>query len=83
MLCRFYEWKKDGAKKQPYYIHFNDQRPLVFAALYDYWENSEGKRILSDLTLESTLAFEASMRISSVFCRLHHFSTGSGWIFIN
>jgi putative SOS response-associated peptidase YedK len=40
---RFYEWKKDGSKKQPYYIHFKDGRPLVFAALYDSWQNSEGE----------------------------------------
>ncbi|KAJ0112521.1 hypothetical protein Patl1_01491 [Pistacia atlantica] len=39
----FYEWKKDGSKKQPYYIHFKDGRPLVFAALYDSWESSEGE----------------------------------------
>ncbi|XP_020592447.1 uncharacterized protein LOC110032977 [Phalaenopsis equestris] len=38
----FYEWKKDGSKKQPYYIHFKDGRPLVFAALFDSWENMEG-----------------------------------------
>ncbi|KAH9305082.1 hypothetical protein KI387_009486, partial [Taxus chinensis] len=38
----FYEWKKDGAKKQPFYIHFQDERPLVFAALYDTWEDAEG-----------------------------------------
>lgn len=41
----FYEWKKDGSKKQPYYIHFKDGRPLVFAALYDSWENSEGEKL--------------------------------------
>ncbi|XP_062198188.1 uncharacterized protein LOC133900918 isoform X2 [Phragmites australis] len=41
----FYEWKKDGSKKQPYYIHFQDNRPLVFAALYDTWKNSEGESI--------------------------------------
>ncbi|XP_031263352.1 uncharacterized protein LOC116121546 isoform X2 [Pistacia vera] len=39
----FYEWKKDGSKKQPYYIHFKDGRPLVFAALYDSWESSEDR----------------------------------------
>ncbi|XP_076886076.1 uncharacterized protein LOC143535818 isoform X1 [Bidens hawaiensis] len=39
----FYEWKKDGSKKQPYYIHMKDDRPLVFAALYDSWKNSEGE----------------------------------------
>lgn len=44
-IFRFYEWKKDGSKKQPYYIHFKDGRPLVFAALYDSWENSEGEAL--------------------------------------
>ncbi|KAF6144267.1 hypothetical protein GIB67_024494 [Kingdonia uniflora] len=37
----FYEWKKDGSKKQPYYIHFNHGKPLVLAALYDSWRNSQ------------------------------------------
>ncbi|XP_010547833.1 PREDICTED: embryonic stem cell-specific 5-hydroxymethylcytosine-binding protein isoform X2 [Tarenaya hassleriana] len=41
----FYEWKKDGSKKQPFYIHFKDGRPLVFAALYDSWQNSEGETL--------------------------------------
>ncbi|XP_078434323.1 embryonic stem cell-specific 5-hydroxymethylcytosine-binding protein isoform X2 [Wolffia australiana] len=41
----FYEWKKDGSKKQPYYIYFKDGRPLVFAALYDCWHNAEGESI--------------------------------------
>ncbi|KAL1566213.1 abasic site processing protein YoqW-like [Salvia divinorum] len=41
----FYEWKKDGSKKQPYYVHFKDGRPLVFAALFDSWKNSEGETL--------------------------------------
>ncbi|EPS73813.1 hypothetical protein M569_00942, partial [Genlisea aurea] len=36
----FYEWKKDGTKKQPYYIHFSDGSPLVLAALFDSWKSS-------------------------------------------
>uniref|UniRef100_A0A7I4AHN3 Embryonic stem cell-specific 5-hydroxymethylcytosine-binding protein n=1 Tax=Physcomitrium patens TaxID=3218 RepID=A0A7I4AHN3_PHYPA len=39
----FYEWKKDGQKKQPYYIHMQDGHPLVFAALYDTWESPEDR----------------------------------------
>ncbi|KAG6630922.1 hypothetical protein CIPAW_13G054700 [Carya illinoinensis] len=54
----FYEWKKDGPKKQPYYIHFKDGRPLVFAALYDSWENSEGE-ILSSFTILTTSSSSA------------------------
>ncbi|KAF8733863.1 hypothetical protein HU200_014715 [Digitaria exilis] len=51
----FYEWKKDGSKKQPYYIHFQDRRPLVFAALYDTWTNSEGE-IIHTFTILTTRA---------------------------
>ncbi|GMY33730.1 abasic site processing protein HMCES [Fagus crenata] len=54
----FYEWKKDGQKKQPYYIHFKDGRPLVFAALYDAWENSEGE-ILYTFTILTTSSSSA------------------------
>lgn len=43
---RFYEWKKDGKKKQPFYVHFKDEQPLVFAALYDSWEDAEGNFVL-------------------------------------
>ncbi|GMP90226.1 hypothetical protein CsSME_00041448 [Camellia sinensis var. sinensis] len=49
----FYEWKKDGSKKQPYYVHFKDGRPLVFAALYDSWKNSE-EEILYTFTIVTT-----------------------------
>ncbi|PUZ37549.1 hypothetical protein GQ55_9G128700 [Panicum hallii var. hallii] len=51
----FYEWKKDGSKKQPYYIHFQDHRPFVFAALYDAWTNSEGE-IIHTFTILTTRA---------------------------
>lgn len=44
-LGRFYEWKKDGPKKQPYYIHFKNDKYLVFAALYDSWKSSEGEEL--------------------------------------
>jgi putative SOS response-associated peptidase YedK len=38
----FYEWKQTSGvttrgKKQPYYIHRNDNRPLAFAGLWDSW----------------------------------------------
>ncbi|GAA0139392.1 hypothetical protein LIER_00946 [Lithospermum erythrorhizon] len=49
----FYEWKKDGSKKQPYYIHFKDGKPLVFAALYDSWKNAEGE-VLYTFTILTT-----------------------------
>jgi len=35
----FYEWKKNEAsnKKQPYYIHYRDNRPFALAGLWESW----------------------------------------------
>ncbi|CAM6127680.1 unnamed protein product [Calypogeia fissa] len=54
----FYEWKKDGAKKQPYYVHFKDGRPLVFAGLYDSWKDEEGN-VLYTFTILTTRSSKA------------------------
>ncbi len=37
----FYEWvTRDGAK-QPYYIKYRDDRPLLFAGLWEHWQHEE------------------------------------------
>ena len=35
----FYEWQKSetSSKKQPYYIHYRDNRPFAFAGLWESW----------------------------------------------
>lgn len=47
--------KRMGQKKQPYYIHFKDARPLVVAALFDSWKNHEGE-VLFTFTMLTTSA---------------------------
>ena len=37
----FYEWKREGQAKQPYFICLKDERPFVFAGLWERWEKSE------------------------------------------
>jgi putative SOS response-associated peptidase YedK len=34
----FFEWKREGRQKQPYYITLADQRPLAFAGLWERWQ---------------------------------------------
>ncbi|MCC7201809.1 MAG: SOS response-associated peptidase [Nitrospirae bacterium] len=38
----FYEWKKEGNDKTPFYIHLKSGRPFGFAGLYSYWQSPEG-----------------------------------------
>ncbi len=34
----FYEWRREGKTKQPYYIHLRGNRPFAFAGLWDQWK---------------------------------------------
>jgi len=35
----YYEWKQDGDRKVPHYIHPEDGGPMLFAGLYSWWRN--------------------------------------------
>jgi putative SOS response-associated peptidase YedK len=43
----FYEWKKEGKARQPYFIHFRDDRPFGFAGLWEVWEGANHAAIES------------------------------------
>ncbi|MCG6939124.1 MAG: SOS response-associated peptidase [Gammaproteobacteria bacterium] len=42
----FYEWHQENGK-QPYYIHRVDDKPMVFAGLWDHWDEGEGDHMQS------------------------------------
>lgn len=39
----FYEWRKAGARKQPYFVRMADGRPFAFAGLWERWEGPSGE----------------------------------------
>lgn len=43
----FYEWKKEGKKKSPYYLRLPGEPLFAFAGLYDQWHNPEGVTVSS------------------------------------
>ena len=53
----FYEWKKEGKTKQPYYITTPDGEPFAIAGLWEYWEGADGSA-LESCTLLTTDANE-------------------------
>lgn len=50
----FYEWKKQGAAKQPFRIVMKDGSIYSFAGLYDTWEDAEGKKISTCTIITTT-----------------------------
>lgn len=49
----FYEWKRAGKLKQPYYFQMKDQEPFAFAGIWDQWEG-EGRLIVSCAIITTT-----------------------------
>lgn len=41
----FYEWKRDGTDKQPYFIHRNDGQHVAIAGLWEEWEPADGSYV--------------------------------------
>jgi putative SOS response-associated peptidase YedK len=49
----FYEWKKEGKAKQPFFIHRKDGKPFAFAGLWARWKDPE-KGLLDTFTILTT-----------------------------
>ena len=50
----FYEWKKEGANKIPYYIRLKSGKPFGFAGLWSHWLSRDGSEIKSCTVITCT-----------------------------
>jgi len=52
----FYEWKKEGSGKTPWYICAEDGDPIAFAGLWESWRDRESDETLETATILTTAA---------------------------
>jgi len=50
----FYEWKREGTRKQPHYIKLRDGAPFAFAGLWDHWAPADGDPVETCTILTTT-----------------------------
>jgi putative SOS response-associated peptidase YedK len=43
----FYEWRRDGDERQPWFIRLRSRHPFVFAGVWDRWKPPTGEPLLS------------------------------------
>jgi putative SOS response-associated peptidase YedK len=49
----FYEWKQEGGRKQPVFIHMRDGEPFAIAGLWEHWAGQDGQ-VIESCTLLTT-----------------------------
>ena len=52
----FFEWKRLGRSKQPYYFQLKDESPFAFAGIWDRWKN--GEQLVTACAIITTAANE-------------------------
>ena len=50
----FYEWRREGDRKIPVWIHLKKNEPFVFAGLWDSWRNVEVGAVLHTFAIITT-----------------------------
>jgi len=43
----FFEWRKDGKARIPFYLHLGGQPPFAFAGLWETWRSGDGETVKS------------------------------------
>jgi putative SOS response-associated peptidase YedK len=67
----YYEWKKVGKGKQPYYFHMKNDKPFTFAGLWETWRGEE-----SPIDTCALLTTEANELAKTVHNRMPVILTG-------
>lgn len=54
----FYEWRKEGDGKTPYFISLANGEPFAFAGLWEHWRSKDGEETMQTATIITAAANE-------------------------
>jgi putative SOS response-associated peptidase YedK len=58
----FYEWRREGTTRKPFYVRLKSHKPFGFAGLYNAWRSPDGE-LLTMSTIITTVANQLVMPI--------------------
>ncbi len=62
-MAGYYEWRRDGARAMPHYIHLLNADLFAVAGLHEYWPGRDGAEPVESYTLITIAANEMISRI--------------------
>jgi putative SOS response-associated peptidase YedK len=62
----FYEWKRDGERKQPWFVRLKSGQPMAFAGLWETWSGPNGEEMETAAIVTTT----ASRSIAHIHDRM-------------
>ena len=75
----FYEWKREGKGKQPFFFRMRDERVFGFAGLWDRWRD-EGGKVIESCTILTTEANEVLRIVHDRMPVILHPETYDVWL---
>src|SRR5215475_3154725 len=59
IVSGFYEWRSEGKRKLPFYIHREDRRPFAFGGLWSTWTSRDTGEVIDTCKHHHTRAVAA------------------------
>jgi putative SOS response-associated peptidase YedK len=76
----FYEWRREGSRKVPVWVHVKQKRPFVFAGLWDSWRDPALGDVRHTFTIITTEANALLRRIHPRMPVIYNVTMGRQWL---
>jgi putative SOS response-associated peptidase YedK len=76
----FYEWRREGNRKIPVWIHFMNKEPFAFAGLWDSWLDRDSGDVLNTFTIITTAPNALVRRIHDRMPVMYDHDMGQQWL---